>query len=435
MPVYEYKATDASGKVVTGTAHGADLIAVTSNLQTKGLTVQSVQQHQSLDDIPVQPSTEKKSAPADQAQTAAASATPPEQPKDLPPLEARSIIAKDIMGPVVGKVPLRDLYFYFKQLATMLSAGVGMIQSMNTLANQSRSPKLRGIIREMAGHVEAGRPMSAGMQRYPEVFNPLMMSMIRTGERLGTLDSSSDMLASYLEQEMELRRLISRETMYPKIVIVASIIIIIAANAVIKSVGGGMQLWSPLTEIRTWYWLGPLIVFLFLFIRIGLQNNRIKFNWDILIACIPGFASVARKFAMAKFGRAFGAMYKGGVSIPEAITLGADACGNEYIRSRIYPAVRHLEAGKPITQTFRETGIFNPIVIDMTQTGEMTGSLDQMLLKVSEFYEGEAAVQARRNALIFGVVVFLCVAVYVLILLIKFYTGYFQNTFKAAGGD
>lgn len=434
MPVFEYKATDASGKVVTGTAHGADLIAVTTNLQGKGLTVQSVQQHQGLGDIASQPAEEKKAAPpaADPAQAPADATTPSETPKDLPPLEARSIIAKDIVGPVVGKVPLRDLYFYFKQLATMLSAGVGMVQTMNTLSNQSRSPKLRGIIREMAGHVEAGRPMSAGMQRYPEVFSPLMMSMIRTGERLGTLDSSSDMLAAYLEQEMELRRLISRETMYPKIVIVASIIIIAATNSVIGMVGGGNKLWSPLTQLTTWYWLGPLLIGLFLFIRIGLQNNRIKFNWDVMIACIPGFASVARKFAMAKFGRAFGALYKGGVSIPEAITLGADACGNEYIRSRIYPAVRHLEAGKPITQTFKETGIFNPIVIDMTQTGEMTGSLDQMLLKVAEFYEGEAAVQARRNALIFGVVVFLCVAIYVLIVLINFYTGYFQNIFKAA---
>jgi len=429
MPVYEYKATDASGKVVTGTAHGADLIAVTTNLQQKGLTVQSVQQHQSLDELPSQTVGERKPSP-DPVPTSDPNTT--EAPRPVPPLEARSVIAKDIVGPVVGKVPLRDLYFYFRQLSTMLSAGVGMIQAMNTLADQSRSPKLRGIIKEMAGHVEAGRPMSAGMQRYPEVFSPLMMSMIRTGERLGTLDSSADLLATYLEQEIELRRLISRETMYPKIVIVASILIIMATNTVIGMIGKGQKLWSPLTQASTWYWLGPLLVFIFLFVRIGLQNTRIKFNWDILIAYLPGFASVARKFAMAKFGRAFGAMYKGGVSIPEAITLGADACGNEYIRSRIYPAVRHLEAGKPITQTFRETGIFNPIVLDMTQTGEMTGSLDQMLLKVSEFYEGEAAIQARRNALIFGVVVFIAVAIYVLIVLINFYTGYFQNLFKTA---
>jgi type IV pilus assembly protein PilC/MSHA biogenesis protein MshG len=94
-------------------------------------------------------------------------------------------------------------------------------------------------------------------------------------------------------------------------------------------IGKGQKLWSPLTQLSTWYWLGPLLILIFLFVRIGLQNTRIKFNWDVLIAFIPGFASVARKFAMAKFGRAFGAMYKGGVSIPEAITLGADACGNE----------------------------------------------------------------------------------------------------------
>jgi type IV pilus assembly protein PilC/MSHA biogenesis protein MshG len=135
---------------------------------------------------------------------------------------------------------------------------------------------------------------------------------------------------------------------------------------------------------------------------------------------------------MAKFGRSFGALYRAGVSVGEAIKLSADACGNEYVRAQIYPAAREIENGGTITDAFGRTGVFSQMVLDMTRTGEVTGDVDAMLIKVSEYYEEEGAVRAKQAAIVLGVVVFVAVAIYVLIILIKFYSEYFGGLTSGA---
>lgn len=138
---------------------------------------------------------------------------------------------------------------------------------------------------------------------------------------------------------------------------------------------------------------------------------------------------------MARFGRAFGALYAAGVPMPRAFRLAADACGNEALRSRMQPAVEDLEQGVSMSQAFIRTGAFNPLVIDMVRTGEMTGNVDMMLNKMADYYEDEGSLKARQSALILGVIVFLCVAVYVGYVIISFYTGYFGGITGAAGGE
>ncbi len=405
MPIFEYRATDAEGKGVSGTVQGATLDAAAHELAARGLTVQQV----------------SNSSPKPIAEIPS------------PIFEPRSKMATDVVGPLVGRVSLSQLQFFFRQLATMLKAGVNPIQSFDTLARQSHSLKLQKIISELRDHTLAGRPMSFGMQRYPEVFNPLMMALVRAGEEGGFLDESLSQTADYLQREIELRNLIRRETFYPKLVIVASMIIISGANLVIATMASGAPgLSSPLTRIGTWFILGPILIALFLFFRIGLQNPRIKFNWDAFVANIPWVGGTVRGFAMAKFGRAFGALYKGGVPVHKGLRLAADACGNEYLRSMMIPASAKLEHGEGITDTLRETGAFSPIVLDMTATGEATGNLDLMLTKMAEYYEEEGAVQAKQMGLILGVVCFLAVAIYVAFLIIGFYSGYYSGAADAA---
>jgi type II secretory pathway component PulF len=308
----------------------------------------------------------------------------------------------------------------------MLGAGVGMVDSLETLSGQTRSHKLAGIIREMRDHANHGRPISAGMQRYPEVFSPLMMSLVRAGEQGGMLEKTTRHIADYTDQEIAIRNLMKRETAYPKMVLVFAIVLILGVNAFVRYYlkSDLILLDSPLTRLTTWYWLAPLLVGIFLFVRIGLHNSRIKLNWDAMLANLPGFSSVVRKFAQAKFGRAFGVLYKGGVSIPEALRLSADACGNEYLRGRIHPAVEKIKEGYGITETLRATGAFNPIVLDMTATGERTGNLDQMLEHMAEFYEDEAVTQAQRNGKIWGIVILTAVGIYVLYVVATFYLNY-----------
>jgi type IV pilus assembly protein PilC/MSHA biogenesis protein MshG len=330
-------------------------------------------------------------------------------------------------------VPLKDLAFFFRQYATMMEAGVPIVQSLGTLAGQARDPKLRRILSEMRGHVEAGRPSSAGMQRYPEVFSPVIVSLVRAGEEGGFPADALSSAADYLDREIELRNLYRRITFYPKLQVVLSILIILGANMILGFLGSSNRLSSPLTNPVTWVCLGPLIVLLFLFFRVGLANARVRYNYDMITSKIPYLGTTLKQLAMSKFGRAFGALYKGGVSIPQCFRMAADACGNEYLRAEMQGASQALREGAGIAETFRATGAFSPIVLDMVSTGEQTGNLDQMLNKMADFYEDEAATRSTQTAQVVGVILGLAVAIYIAYIVITFYMGYFAGIQQSAG--
>ncbi|MCX7800204.1 MAG: type II secretion system F family protein [Fimbriimonadales bacterium] len=410
MPVFEYRATDSQGSPQSGRLVARDLDDAARALASRGWRVEHVRE--------ASPGAERPPEPRQ---------SPPPGSPSPPPVGPRPTVATALLGPIFGKVGLPHLMFLFRQLSSMLGAGVGMVQSLETLSRQTRQPKLRRILLELRDHAQAGRPLSAGLQRYPEVFSPLMLSLIRAGEEGGMLERTLSDLAGYVESEIALRRMIRRETMYPKVVVAMSVLIVGGANLILSSVapqGSPFRLHNPLNEPGTWMVLGPALLALFLFLRVGLQNPAIRRGWDLALSVVPGLAGTVRGFATAKFGRAFGALYRGGVPMHRAMLLAADACGNEYIRSRIYPGARMLQEGGTVSQALSEAGVFSPIVLDMIRTGETTGNLDQMLLKLSEYYEDEAATLAKRNAVILGAFAYLAVAAFVGYLVFSFYSGY-----------
>lgn len=418
MPVFEYTATDAQGQPIRGTLMSQSLVSAAEDLARQGLQVQHVGLAASAND-PV---------PADfrpSETSARESARPAEPVQDI--TSQRPYVMTDIVGPLMMRVPLSQLLFFFRQLSTMLHAGVGMVQSLDTLSNQTRDPRLKNVVRELREHALAGRPISIGMQRYPEIFSPLMLSMVRVGEEGGIMDRSLMQVADYIEREIELRNLVRRVTIYPKLVIAASIIIVLGTNWIIASLGKQGGLDSLLTRPTTWLFLGPLIVGLFLFFRVGLANPRIKYTYDELILALPLFGNTIRQLCMAKFGRAFGTLYAGGVPVPRAVELAADACGNEFLRARIHPAAQGLKEGAGITESFRATGVFSPIILDMAHTGETTGNLDFMLNKVAEYYEDEGKTRSIQFGYALGVLALLAVAVYVGYTVISFYVGHFSG--------
>ena len=435
MPTFEYQATKPDGSTESGLLFGASLDGVARDLQAKGLTVTRVGLATSVGD-PLAgtaiPSPRRVEVPAAQAPLAyeAPVAVPPG-----PPTGERSYFETSVWGPLAGGVDLNHLAFFFRQGGTMLNAGVPIGQSLNTLAGQARSPKLATILRETVGHVEAGRPLSDGFQRYPEVFSTVVLSVLRAGETGGFVDTAMHTIADYLNQEIELRRLYKKVTFYPKLQLAASAIIIVVANLIIASVAPGAKgLSSPLTTPATWIVLGPILVLLFLFSRVGLANPRVKYNWDAVVANLPYIGTTLRQVAMARFGRAFAALYSSGVPVGPAIRMSADACGNEYLRAAIHPAPARLEGGAGITETLRATGAFSPIVLDMMATGETTGDLDGMLRKMSEFYVGEAEVRQIKLGQVFGVVVALAVAIYIGYIVVTFWSGYGAGVSNAING-
>lgn len=435
MPTFEYKARDSAGGAVSGLAFASDEGRARADLERRGLLLEDVRPAQGSSVATATPVTSGMSGPASRTAvsevgtgTPQGSAPRIEEAQEGPPTDRRSYAATSVWGPLVGRVPLAQLSFFFRQLATMLHAGVPYVQSLDTLARQAQSPKLKEVVTELRGHVHAGRPISAGMQRYPEVFSPVMLSVIRIGESGGFLDEALNTVADYTDREIELRAIYRRVTFLPKLELAFSVIIILAANLVIGSIDARAQkLSSPLTTLSTWFWLAPLLIGLFLFLRVGLANFGVKYFWDSVMLKIPYLGNTMRQLAMAKFGRAFGAMYRSGVPMPRAIELAADACGNEHMRARIAPAGKSLEGGHGVAATLAATESFSPIVLDMISTGETTGSLDQMLDKVSAFYEQEATTRAQQTAQVLGVAIALLVMIYIGYIIITFWVGHYSG--------
>ncbi|MCH7904505.1 MAG: type II secretion system F family protein [Armatimonadetes bacterium] len=402
MPIYQYSGINAQGQIENGMMPARSEDAVRKRLQSKGIKIRELTLAQSGGD----PLTEGSigqvfSRSSEKSSQESASA--------------------DRAG-----VPLHHLQFFFRQMSSMLSAGIAPSQMLATLSGQTQNDKLRSVLLETKTAVDAGQQISSVFEIHPEVFSPLMISMVHAGEEGGFLAEQCGRLSEYIQREIELRNMIRRETLYPKIVVVSSIFIILAANWIISAVGqtGAQKLWSPLTQLSTWIIIAPILVGLYIYFQVIKKNDRAKRQWDSAVLKVPYIGNISHGFAMAKFGRSFAALYGSGVPMPKALQLSADACGNEHLRAQIHPAARDLESGTGLTDSLAMTGAFSPIVLDMTRTGETTGNVDDMLNKMAEFYEEEGAMKARQAAVVIGVLAFIIVAVYISYVVIKFYTGY-----------
>jgi type II secretory pathway component PulF len=409
MPIFQYTGTTTDGKTERGMVHGDSLESVAKRLEEKGVRVEQLGVAQSA---------------ADPLSTSAVASM------------GNAYRAPYTMDVASNKVSLEELQFFFTQFGTMLNAGISAADALNTLSNQARTARFREVLRETRDLAIEGKPVSEGFSRHPEVFSQLMMAMVRAGERGGFLAEQCRHMAEYLRRDIELRNMIRKETAYPKIVVAFSIVVILFANTVIEIFGneGAQKIWSPLTSPVTWIVLGPVLFFLWYYFKVVKKRPEAQYKWDKNILTIPYVGPTSHGFAMAKFGRSFGALYRAGVPVGEAIKLAADACGNQFVRSQVYPAAQALDEGEGITNAFSRTGAFSPIVLDMTRTGEVTGDVDAMLIKVSEFYEEEGAVRARQAAMVFGVAVFVLVAAYVFYVVWRFYVERAAGIFNAAEG-
>jgi len=444
MPSFEYEATTPEGQPVRNVAFGQSMQDVVQSLVSQGMVITNIRDAYGHQDVlrpqaapatvaadPLIKQTERPKAPLE---TPVAVAPQPVPTKALPDLSQRNTFLTNILGPLLLRIPLKELSFFFRQLGTMTEAGVPLVQATDTLAGQSRHGRMKQVLYEVRNAVDAGFPVSAVLQRYPESFTPLVVSLLRAGEEGGFFASSCLLISDYLNHDIEIKNMYRKETFLPKMYLGASILIIAAANyilAMLKAPG----LNAPLNNIAVWFVIAPIVIGLVLFFTVGTTFYPIRLGWDRVKLKIPYVGKTSHFFAMSKFGRAFSALHKGGVPITKSIHLAADASGNEFIRGSIYPAMQKIQEGESISHTLENTGVFSPIVLNMMSTGETTGNLDGMLMKAAEYYEDEGKVRARQMATVMGVLILLAVLIYIGYIVISFWMSYsqgMQNAFQNA---
>ena len=401
MPTFAYDAKDNAGQAVSGIIEATEPRGAASSLRDQGLWPTRIE-----------------------AVTGGSNHTTAFVASTANPVGAQTRIDA---APFLVGVPLPDMAIMYRQLGTLLNAGVPIVQAVTTLSQQTRNSRLKGILAECAQVVAGGNPLSRVMERYPAVFSNLEIELIRAAEVSGMMERMCARIADYLEREVEIRRKLKRETLYPKIVLFVALCVIVLLTGLKSGARGavGVVEWAAaVVAIGFALWWGG---------RFANQFPAIGATWDSVKMMIPGPGGVARKYATARFTRALGTLYSGGVLLPSAMAIAARACGNRAIGQALLGKIGVLYSGGGLSGVLEQSGLLSPIAVQMARTGEQTGNLDGMMDKVSDYLESEADAKSHQLAVFAGVAALVFAACVVGYIAISFYGGQLSATVNQAG--
>ncbi|TXG78020.1 type II secretion system F family protein [Patescibacteria group bacterium] len=362
MPVFSYKATNASGKRIQGVISAADKSTALTAVKEQGLHPVS--------------------------------------------LELQSDVKKGGKGFFAPKIKTTDLVLFTRQLSTMVSAGVPLLRALNTMRDQVENPTLREVIDDLIKDVQGGVTLADAMAKHPSTFSDIFVNMIRAGEAAGIVDDILKRLATQVEKNASMRKKIKSASTYPAVLLILTlgaffglmIFIIPRIGAILKDIGGEdaklpmiTQVMLSMSAFMTTYWyivIGGLVVVVF-FLRHYLKTPTGRYAWHTLVLKIPVLKNVTTKIAVARFTRTFAALIGAGVSVVEALQVTARAIGNDVYMKAIEHAAAEVINGKQLSQAIEGNNLFPGIVPQMLAVGEETGQTDVVLIKVADFYDEE----------------------------------------------
>jgi type IV pilus assembly protein PilC len=302
-----------------------------------------------------------------------------------------------------GKVSLNDLVVFTRQLATMIDAGIAIVQALQALAEQTPNKVMRDTIRDVCTRVESGESFSEALTRHPKAFNRLYVSMVAAGEKGGLLAEILSRLATYLENSERLRKKVKTALMYPTVVTVVAVVItvflLVKVIPTFKDVysGFGAKLPAPteimigISEIMQHY-LIYLIVLAGAAVWGWLYFIKTKPGrdfWDRQRIKLPIFGTIAHKICLARFTRTLSSLIRSGVPILEVLQIVSATVGNTMMEKAIKTSALDIERGEGISQALSKHPIFPSMIIRMLSAGEQTGNIDNMLERVSNFLDEE----------------------------------------------
>ena len=322
------------------------------------------------------------------------------KPKDL--LENISFLQPKVRG--------KSLVVFTRQFATMINAGLPLIQGLDILGSQEPNPTLKKAISKVKGDVESGSTLSNAIKKHPKIFNDLYVSLVAAGEMGGTLDIILNRLAVYIEKAEKLKSKVKGALVYPTVVLAISIIVIAVLlifvipvfQEMFEGLGGELPALTQFVVdlsgfLRSYiiYILAMLVALYFAFVKFrSTEKGRVFVDKTLL--GLPVFGSLLKKSGIANFTRTLGTMTTSGVPILDGLGIVAFTAGNKVIEKAILDTKVSISEGKTIAEPLAKIGIFPPMVTQMISVGESTGALDTMLEKIADFYEAEvdAAVDA-----------------------------------------
>ncbi|MFN2420029.1 MAG: type II secretion system F family protein [Gemmatimonadota bacterium] len=376
MPTYMYKARTLNGENTQGEVNAATEAEVVGHLRKRRLVVVSVR----------------------------------EKPKEV------SIS--------IGKrVKTKDLVLFTRQFATMINAGLPLVQSLDILASQQSKPKVAAKIRGLLAEVESGSTLADAMRKHRDFFSEIYVNMIAAGEAGGILDTILLRLAEYLEAADKLRRKVRGAMFYPltvmsfAVIAIAVLLMFVIPTFAEFFTSAGVALPLPtrivmgLSNFLLGYWwsLIGLMAIAFYALRSYRRSPEGRLTTDRLLLRVPVLGQVLRKSSIARFSRTLGTLVQSGVPILEGLEITARTAGNKVIEEAVMESRASIAGGETIAEPLKKSEVFPPMVVQMINVGEQTGGLDDMLGKIADFYdeEVEASVQALTSVIEPIMIVFL----------------------------
>jgi type IV pilus assembly protein PilC len=356
--------------------------------------------------------------------------------------------ALQIRIPFLGAgVKKKEIVIFTRQFATMIDAGLPLVQCLDILSDQQENAEFKRVLIEVKSSVEGGSTFADALRKHPKVFDDLYVNLVAAGEVGGILDTILNRLSTFMEKAEKLKGQIKGALTYPVAVIIIAILIVAGLLIWIVPIfddmfrGFGQALPAPTQLVvalsdflqNSWYILLGAIVGIGIAIRQAHRTERGREIIDGLLLKFPVLGDLLRKTAVARFTRTLGTMISSGVPILDALEIVAKTAGNVVIEKAVMKARQRLSEGKTLAEPLAETKVFPGMVTRMITVGESTGAMDTMLSKIADFYEDEvdAAVEALTSLIEPLLMVFLGVVVGGLV--IALYLPIFQIA-GAAGG-
>jgi type IV pilus assembly protein PilC len=305
-----------------------------------------------------------------------------------------------------GKVKKKSLAIFTRQLATMIDAGLPLVQSLDILAQQEENETFQEIIKNVKDEVEAGATLAAALQKHPRIFDNMYVNLVVAAEEAGTLDVILNRLATHIEKMEELKKKIKSALVYPAMIVTVAIgvtiILLVFVIPVFEKLYAGIGQSLPLpTQIvigvsNLFKSYLPVVIGIVIILIIAVRQyhktEKGRFRIDTFLLKLPIFGELFRKVAVARFARTLGTLVTSGVPILESLNIVAGASGNKVVEEAILKSRTSISEGQTISEPLSKSDVFPMMVTQMIAVGETTGALELMLNKIADFYEAEVDV-------------------------------------------
>ncbi len=379
MPQFHYQAATPQGKLIEGVMEAGEERVVVSRLQDQGYVPLRIT-------VPGQ--TPAKTGTARRQLTLSA----------LPVLPRR------------GRVKQRDLQILTRELATLISAGLPLDRALSVVSNLADKAELKQAVGQILRSVQQGKSLTEALAEFPKIFPPLYVNMVKAGEIGGFLDTALQRLAEYLERAQEVQDEIKSALAYPVILVLVGGLSIVFMftfvlpkfTALFKDMGDALpastrMLLAISTGLRSYWWVLALVtVGSWLGFRQYVATPQGRFTWDRWRLRVAVFGDLVRKREVAHFARTLGTLVKSGVPLLQALEVVEEVAGNQVIRQALKEVRVGVREGQGIGGPLSRSGVFPTLALQMVSVGEETGRLDDMLMRVSEYYEKETHNQLRQ---------------------------------------